>query len=197
MEFTSRREKQLWWATGVCLGLIYSSLYIARPIAEFLRERNLLRAAVGLIFVLVAVIVVSMVMRWQPGWRVYLALVVSALLYVPAFVFLPLPEERLHFVEYGLFCGLVHAALMERRKNRPLPEVSGGLRRAFLSPVLLALILTLAAGWLDEGIQKILPNRYYDIRDVALNFLAGILVLMAWKLVDTARQRDEIARLAS
>ena len=188
MVFTSRREKRLWQAAGICLVLIYSSLYIARPIVEFLRERNLLRATVGLVFFIVAVFVVGIVQRWHPGWRVYLGLALAVLLYAPVFLLLHLPEERLHYFEYGLFCGLVHAALLERRKNKPVADDLGAARRALFSPWFLALILTLAAGWIDEAIQDILPNRYYDLRDVAFNFSAGALYLVAWAIVEAARE---------
>ena len=184
MDFTSRREERLWRAAVVCLVLIYSSLYIARPIAESLRERNLLRAAVGLAFCFTAVLLIGVVRRWKPGWRVCLGLATAALVYAPIFLFIHLPEERLHYLEYGLFCGFVHAALMERRNNKPLPDDLGSLKRVVLAPWSLALVITMGAGWLDEGIQAILPNRYYDLRDVAFNFSAGILYLVAWSIVD-------------
>ena len=94
-------------------------------------------------------------------------------------------------MEYGLFCGLVHAALLERRKNRPAAEDVGAAKRALSSPWLLALVLTLAAGWIDEAIQGILPNRYYDLRDVAFNFSAGALYLLAWSIVEGSQQKEE------
>ena len=34
-------------------------------------------------------------------------------------------------------------------------------------------------GWLDEGVQGLLPNRMYDLRDVAFNALAAALALGA------------------
>jgi hypothetical protein len=37
----------------------------------------------------------------------------------------------------------------------------------------------LAAGWIDELIQGLLPTRYYDLRDVAFNAAAGLLALLA------------------
>jgi hypothetical protein len=36
-----------------------------------------------------------------------------------------------------------------------------------------------AAGWIDEGIQALLPSRYYDLRDVAFNAAAGLMALAA------------------
>jgi VanZ family protein len=40
-------------------------------------------------------------------------------------------------------------------------------------------LFTLAAGWIDEGIQGLLPTRFYDLRDVAFNAAAGVLALVA------------------
>ncbi len=41
----------------------------------------------------------------------------------------------------------------------------------------LAFLITLLCGWGDEGIQHILPNRVYDIKDVRLNGMSGLLGL--------------------
>ena len=59
---------------GGCLLLIYSSLYIARPITEWLREANLLRVAVGVSFLAVAVWVALRLRRMRSGWRGWLTL---------------------------------------------------------------------------------------------------------------------------
>jgi len=40
---------------------------------------------------------------------------------------------------------------------------------------------------MDEGIQAVLPNRVYDLRDVAFNLTAAFLCLGSIKLVDWAR----------
>ena len=42
-----------------------------------------------------------------------------------------------------------------------------------------ALGIAAAVGWLDEAVQGILPNRIYDLRDVAFNALAAGLALAA------------------
>jgi hypothetical protein len=44
-------------------------------------------------------------------------------------------------------------------------------------PSVTAVIVTVAAGWIDEGLQGLLPNRFYDLRDVGLNGLAGMLAV--------------------
>jgi hypothetical protein len=52
-------------------------------------------------------------------------------------------------------------------------------------------VLTATAGWLDEGIQYLLPNRWYDLADVALNAASGALgaglVALLRPLVPTPR----------
>ena len=52
-----------------------------------------------------------------------------------------------------------------------------------------AWLLTALAGWLDEGIQGLLPNRVYDLRDVGFNALAGALALASAAALEAARQR--------
>ena len=62
------------------------------------------------------------------------------------------PEERTHLFEYGIVAVLIYQALSERPQNgRRVPV-----------PALLALVVTALLGWLDEGIQALLPNRVYD-----------------------------------
>jgi VanZ family protein len=50
-------------------------------------------------------------------------------------------------------------------------------------------VVTALLGWLDEGIQAVLPNRVYDIRDVGVNALAGLLAIAASLVLEWARGR--------
>jgi VanZ family protein len=97
------------------------------------------------------------------------------------------PEERFHLLEYGLLAGLVYTALLERQ--RP----GDGVRWSAL-PAFLAALLTGLAGWLDEGIQHLLPNRHYDWIDVGLNLLAAVLAIGALAVLAEARRADRSAR---
>ncbi|MCZ6508108.1 MAG: VanZ family protein, partial [Acidobacteria bacterium] len=85
------------------------------------------------------------------------------------------PEVKLHFVEYGVLGGLFYSALR-----------SGGARWVALP----AVILTGLAGWLDEGIQYLLPNRWYDLQDVAINTVAGAIAIVTLVLLDWAQRRE-------
>ena len=42
-----------------------------------------------------------------------------------------------------------------------------------------ALLIAATAGWIDELIQAVLPDRVYDLRDVAINAVAALLALAA------------------
>ncbi len=169
------RERRLWAAAGAWLLLIYSTLYVARPITEWLRERNLLRLAVGIAFGLTAVGIVAWGRR-QPLTSGQWAVVATAgAVTLVAASFLRLPEERLHFVEYGILAALAHGALRERRA-----------RRAGLWTV----ALTATAGLGDELIQGLLPNRYFGWRDVAMNAGAGLLVASTLSLLDPLRRSE-------
>ncbi len=63
-----------------------------------------------------------------------------------------------------------------------------------------AVLFTLAAGWIDEGIQALLPTRHDDLRDVGFNALAGVMALTAFGLIrwsaDTQRLAVVLAVLA-
>jgi VanZ family protein len=179
--FTSSRERLLWlWAGAVVLA-IYSTLGMARVVVEGLRERNLLRLGVAAVIVVLALVLAVRLMRRQPGRREVTAALGAALLYAVVFVLVERAEERLHIVEYGAVGALVYLALEERRRNgRPAPGASW----------LLAVLAATALGWLDEGIQEILPNRVYDLRDVALNALGGLLAVATIVLLGRARSRD-------
>ena len=177
--FTSDRERRLWfWALAVVVA-IYSTLGLAGTLAEALRERNLLDGsfAVGLLL-LVAAIAASAVKR-RPGRReIWVALGVTAV-YGMALLRMGLgPEERTHLIEYGLVAVLIHHALAERlRHGRRVPV-----------PAVLAVAATALLGWLDEGIQALIPNRVYELRDVGFNALAGLMAIAASLALARARR---------
>ena len=184
LELSSPRETRLWIAAGALLLFTYSTLYVARFATEWLRERNLLRAALVLVFAVVLGAVLRFVVRQRPGRWEWTVLLGVALVYGLLFRYLQRAEEAMHFVQYGLLGALIYAALVERRRGLG----AGGVLRRF--PALSAVVLTVLFGWLDEGIQYFLPNRYYDLRDVAFNAAAGLLAVLAMTGREWARRRD-------
>jgi hypothetical protein len=137
--------------------------------------------------------VLVLVGRHRPRWREVAVLGTFAAAYgVAVKFFLFQPEEALHFIQYGLVGGLFFAALVERRRHL---DASSWLARPAL-PAVLAFLLTLAAGWTDEIIQYFLPNRYYDLRDVAFNAAAGALAIAgtaAWRWAHERGRRENVS----
>ena len=176
-----RRERGLWLIAAAWVLLIYSTLYFVRAPIEFLRERNLLHLTVAAVFLLTAATVIFLIARRRPPPGVLLALAGSGIAYFLLFRALERPEEKLHLIQYGVLAGLIHAALETRGKRRGCQGVGWRSWK-----VTAALVLTTGLGWLDEGIQAILPNRYYDLRDVGLNLVAAAVALAAISLVGWA-----------
>ena len=152
--FSSRRERRLWLALVIVLAGIYGTLGNAPEIAAMLRERKSLTGATFVVFLVALVVISVLFIRRRPG-RVEIAAGAGILIvYLLAWIRIGVatPEERTHLFEYSLVAALVHEALLERRENgRRVPV-----------PAILALIISILLGWLDEGIQSLLPNRVYD-----------------------------------
>ena len=179
--FTSSRERVLWLWTLVTVIAIYSTLGVARVGVEYLRERNLLRLTVAAILLAGAAVIAARLVHRRPGPRELAVAFGFAVIYSVAVLRMERAEERLHLLQYGLVAGLIYAALEERRRNGRRPAAPSWL---------LAIVVTAALGWLDEGIQAVLPSRVYDLRDVAFNAAAGVLAVGAMVSLAGARRRD-------
>lgn len=152
----------IWWIA------ILAFVPFGRPVVDAFRSRGLLvlGTTVGLAVVFAAIVVASVVLRRRgvvaPRQRLVALALVAVLL--AAVQLLPRAEERWHVVQYGLLGVLVWLAIGSRFERR----------------ILVAALLVGVAGWLDEGVQLILPDRVYDWMDVGLNAasgLAGALIL--------------------
>ena len=64
---------------------------------------------------------------------------------------------------------LLHAALLERAAQG----------RGVRWPGPTAIFFAAGLGWIDEGIQAVLPGRVYDLRDVVFNALAAAMAVTA------------------
>jgi hypothetical protein len=186
--FTSAREKRLWLIAAAWLLSIYASTCFLQFVLDYLRARNLLRVSLALLFVAVAATTARRIARQHPGRREIGVLLAAALAYVALLASTRIVQERIHYLQYGFLAALYYWALAERwRSNGPLPACA---RRYRYWPELAATGLTAASGWIDEGIQALLPNRVYDLRDVVLNAFAGALAVATIVLREQARRSD-------
>ena len=196
MLFRSKRERLLWSAAACYTLLIYTTLGLVRPATEALRSRGYLSITLAVIFAVAGAGALAWVIRTKPGLRTWLALCAVAAGYAAVFPFAVMPEERIHLLQYGILALLFFFALVERRRAFPAGGEVGGessgpdpARPSFpvRHPALTSFLLTTAAGWGDELLQGLHPLRYYDIRDVAFNALAGALALSAVLIVRRSR----------
>ena len=178
--FTSKRERNLWlWAFAVIIA-IYSTLGLAGKLAANLRERNLLDSIYVFGFALAVIAIIGSGVKLRMGkYEIWVALGLVAVYGMVSVRFFLSPEERTHLFEYGIVATLIHQALLERKRNEGNVSV----------PALLAIIITALLGWLDEGIQALLPNRVYDISDVLFNALASVMAVIASVILSAARKK--------
>lgn len=180
----SKRERRLWGWLGIVLIGIYATLGQTPKFAAFLRDRGELRDTTFFILFVGLSLIAILFIRRRPG-RAEIAVGVGILaVYLTAWLRIGTLEERTHLFEYGLVAALVHEALLERQAN--------GWRGP--PPALLALIIAILLGWLDEGIQSLLPNRVYDVRDVVFNAVAAGLIIGARWALAWVRQRIDSAK---
>jgi hypothetical protein len=142
-----------------------------RGVVIALRQQHLLGGAVtALYFLAVAAVVYHVVFDVRLSDRIaYFALVLLAAITGAMVLGLSIPEERVHFVQYGLMAVLARRALAWHV----------GPPRQYLG----AFAIAAMAGWVDELIQGVLPNRVYDLRDVAINAVAALLAVAAEEIL--------------
>ena len=175
--FTSDRERRLWICALAVVVAIYSTLGLAGTLAEVLRENHLMTPAFFFLMFLTVATIVGSGLKRRPGRReVWVALGVTAVYGMTVLRMGVSPEERTHLFEYGIVAVLIYQALGERSQNgRRVPV-----------PAVVALVVTALLGWLDEGIQSLLPNRVYDSFDVFSNALAAVIAIVGNLVVQGA-----------
>ena len=161
---------------------IYASLPIARPLTEFLRTKIPLNPLITLSFFITFLWINFVLIKKIKIKKRSSYVLLAAITLVGIFIlnYIKIPEEKIHFLQYGLLAFLIHRALTW--------DVSK------IKSYWITLILTSACGWIDEGLQHLLPRRYYDTRDVLFNILGGILglcVVFIIRMEDTKKIFEE------
>lgn len=158
-----KKKKSLWLIIIVYVTVIYLTLPIMRPVLNFLYKtlgKDVLSLGVnGLLILAILSFLIFIFKNSNQGYgRQALILVILLVGGVVAMGY-ERPEERLHFLEYGILGYLVLKATMN------------SWRLSVLSSFVLVSIIGIG----DETIQRFLPNRVGDIRDVFMNSFGGLL----------------------
>ena len=160
-------------AVLIVLAAIYATLGQAPAVVAALGASILDNVGANLVFAIIALLVVIPVFFIDKRLSRHEIAVGAGILtvYLLAWLRLGSWEERTHLFEYALVAALIHEALLERR------DMGGRVP----APALLALLFSIGLGWLDEGIQSLLPNRHFEWIDVAFNSIAATMIIgMRW-----------------
>ncbi len=157
-----------WVPVLVWVALIYCAIPMARKIQYFVVEHASREAFGWVVYLAIAVGAIAAV-RWfrarqtvlQPRQKGVLAGMV-ALFAWGTWHLRANPEEALHLIEYGVLSLLLFRAFSRRYPDRGAYVVS------FLLGALLGIV--------DEVIQWLTPERFFDFRDVAINVLAVLAI---------------------
>ena len=166
------------------MAVVFVTVPFTRQVVLALRNTDLLGATVTGSYALAVAGVVYYVLfnRRLADWIAFA--VVAALLCVVTVLLLGLsiPEERVHFLQYGSMALLARGALARGRE--------GSAARSLL----LGLALTGTLGLLEECLQGLVPSRVFDWRDVGMNAGAALTALLLDELLHDRlrlRQREE------
>lgn len=181
------RETRAWAAVGAWILFIYLTIPLARAVQTAVRDRGGAMGFVWITLLVFAVAAAAVVRAWlrrqwtaTPGQALALA-AVFGLFTGCAWSLRANPEEAFHFVQYGGLGLLLFRALGFRLKD-PSIYVAGALLGA-------------AVGIGDELIQWLVPNRYFDYRDIGINATAGALVQVGlWAGIRPAFVRERFSR---
>ena len=158
-----------WGLALIYIAFVYSTIPLMPQVWRALREytQGSVRYLGILLVVAVGVVIVAKVWRRvrRRRWGPYLALAVIGPIYVYLLrEYAIFPAERLHLIEYGFMGGFLFRAL----------RVDLSARSAYIA----AFAATVLLGFGDECIQWILPQRFFEVKDVQLNAISGGLGLL-------------------
>ena len=176
--FTSSREKRLWLYALIVWVAILSTLAFGRQLQHIVMAQNTQAVFfwVGLILIGVTIIVHGLKVRpSKTEWTIWFGL---AAVYILFIVRLGVPE-RTHLMEYSVLAIFIHKALIERLS----------LKNQVLMPALLAFMVTLILGILDECVQMFLPNRVFDPLDMLFNSLAALMAIVGSMMLHWASKK--------
>ena len=160
-----------WLAVVAWVVVIYATIPLVRSLREFFVARwpaELI--GIGVILVVVAVCAAGLILLRRRRRRLLVAdaallLAIAAVLVIWTWRLMGQPEETVHFLEYGVLGVLLYRALRTHIRDSSV----------FVAGALIGILV----GIFDEIIQWLVPGRYWDFRDVALNGGASILVQIA------------------
>lgn len=159
-----------WIPVLLCSALIFATIPLARGIQRYVYYtigRDVFTNAVLLVIIATSGVLLFCFffrLRVRRSSQYVWIFVCTGLYIYRTFTLHEHPEEAVHFLEYGILTYFVFRALRS----------SIGDFTIYLSTFFLVSLI----GTLDEFLQWMMPERFWDIRDVGLNAFAGAVFLL-------------------
>ncbi len=175
--------RRAWWAAFAWGVVIIASVPVARALQDLVRVTVGRQAYLVVVMLVLALAVaaaawVTVRSQGRDAWRRLPWLACSgAVCAAYAWRLRHAPEEALHFVEYGVLGLLLYRALRHHIADRAVFPA--------------AVLLGAAFGLVDEGVQWLVPGRFWDLRDV---FVDGLAVTLALVALAGGQRPPELAR---
>lgn len=157
-----------WTAVVVWTAIIYATIPVARAIQYWVTDHWSRDAFSWFVyaFTAAALVTAALYLRKRAGTmsarQLVLLIALGVVFSAGTWLLRANPEEAMHFVQYGILSLLLYRAYKHRY----------GDRGAYVCAALLGAML----GTFDEIIQWIVPRRFFDFRDLAINAASGLLV---------------------
>jgi len=163
-----------WFWVALCTLAIFLVVPLARTIQRFVSAHwgrslfgYIVLVAVGIAFIAVIYVIYFRMKVKSPSRLLCLSGVAGLYVFFTLKLW-QIPEEAVHFLEYGLLGFLLFRALSLTIRDK--------------SVYITAFLIASLVGIFDEILQWIMPGRYWDFRDAGLNALAaGLFLIALWK----------------
>lgn len=152
-----------WAVTASYLAVLYLSLPYTKNLVLSLKRLHLFPAAITALYLAVAGIVLWAMLflyRIRDG-AAYILMTCLAVILAYFVLGLEVPEERVHFVQYGLLSVSVCYSLRAQCDGRCLYAAT--------------FLCTAVGGIIDESLQYFIPSRVFDWRDIGFNVTAAAI----------------------
>jgi len=168
---TKTNLRATWWlAIILYIAFIYATLGVMPNIWDALNDM-LAGKTIAILYIIYSLIATAILIhilfvKKEKSFRKYILFFLFMGIIFAMVKLVKFPAEKTHIAEYGLLGILVYNALKV--------DFDRFDKRLYLSGIVICLVV----GALDEIIQGILPNRYFNWSDVLLNGVSGITTLL-------------------
>jgi hypothetical protein len=153
----------IWVFIALYILAIYLTLPVMRPVLNYLYSSVGIETLSIIVSVILLFTSAALLFSFRKkGIKSFLLVLVPICVTLIFTYTLERPEERVHFLEYGVLGFFVFRAMGKEQKFKQIA---------------LSLVFVVLVGGIDEFIQLLLPNRVGEIKDVMMNAAGGALGL--------------------